>query len=79
MINNISISVDFYASTKASEKDKKKIFKRLKMRHKMGWRLPQFQHDKSCVNKSTTNEYNEASRDEAEKLVREFFTATLIK
>jgi dienelactone hydrolase len=68
---------EWYAS--ATEKEKKKIFKRVKMRHKMGWRLPQFQHDKSCVNKSTTNEYNEASRDEAEKLVREFFTATLIK
>ena len=49
------------------------------MRHKIGWRLPQVVYDKSCTNKSTTNEYNETSRDEAEKLVREFFTATLIK
>jgi len=63
--------------TSATEKDKKKIFKRVKMRHKFGWRLPQVVYDKSCVNNSTTNQYNEASRDEAERLVREFFTATL--
>jgi len=68
---------EWYAS--ATEKEKKKIFKRVKMRHKIGWRLPQVVYDKSCTNKSTTNEYNEASRDEAKKLVREFFTATLIK
>ena len=67
---------EWYAS--ATEKEKKKIFKRVKMRHKFGWRLPQFQYDKSCVSKSTINEYNEASRDEAEKLVREFFTSTLL-
>jgi len=68
---------EWYAS--ATEKDKKKIFKRVKMRHKMGWRLPSLVYDKSCVNKSTTNEYNESSRDEAERLVKEFFTATLLK
>ena len=67
---------EWYAS--ATEKEKKKIFKRVKMRHKFGWRLPQLQYDKSCVSKSTINEYNEASRDEAEKLVREFFTSTLL-
>ena len=61
------------------EKEKKKIFKRVKMRHKYGWRLPQIVYDKSCVNNSTTNQYNKASKEEAEKLVREFFTATLIK
>ena len=59
--------------------EKKKIFKRVKMRHKMGWRLPSLVYVKSCVNKSTTNEYNESSRDEAERLVKEFFTATLLK
>ena len=68
---------EWYAS--ATEKDKKKIFKRVKRRHKMGWRLPQVVFDKSCINNSTTNEYNEASRDEAERLVKEFFTATLLK
>ena len=68
---------EWYAS--ATEKDKKKIFKRVIKRHKMGWRLPQVVFDKSCINNSTTNEYNEASRDEAERLVKEFFTATLLK
>ena len=68
---------EWYAS--ATEKDKKKIFKRVKKRHKMGWRLPQVVFDKSCINNSTTNEYNEASRDEAERLVKEFFTATLLR
>ena len=68
---------EWYAS--ATEKEKKKIFKRLKMRHKMGWRLPQFQYDNSCVSKSNTLAYNKASYEEAEKLVREFFTTTLLK
>ena len=68
---------EWYAS--ATEQDKKKIFKRVKRRHKSGWRLPQVVFDKSCINNSTTNEYNEASRDEAERLVKEFFTATLLK
>ena len=66
---------EWYAS--ATEKDKKKIFKRVKRRHKSGWRLPQVVYDNSCINNSTTNEYNEASRDEAEKLVAEFFNSTL--
>jgi len=68
---------EWYAS--ATEKEKKKIFKRVKMRHKYGWRLPQIVYDKSCVNNSTTNQYNKASKEEAEKLVKEFFTTTLIK
>jgi len=66
---------EWYAS--ATEKEKKKIFKRVKMRHKYGWRLPQIVYDKSCTNNSTTDQYNEASRDEAEKLVAEFFNSTL--
>ena len=70
---------EWYAS--ATEKEKKKIFKRVKMRHKFGWRLPQVVYDKSCVqeqiNSTMAMEYNEASRDEAERLVREFITATL--
>ena len=64
--------------TSATDKDKKKIFKRLKMRHKMGWRLPQFQYDKSCVSKSQTIKYNKTASQENEKLVREFFTSTLL-
>ena len=67
---------DWYAN--ASDKDKKKIFKRLKMRHKMGWRLPQFQHDKSCVSKSQTIAYNKSASEENERLVREFFASTLL-
>ena len=67
---------EWYAS--ATDKEKKKIFKRVKQRHKMGWRLPQFQYDKSCVSKSNTLAYNKASSEEAEKLVREFFTSTLL-
>ena len=67
---------EWYAS--ASDKDKKKIFKRVKMRHKMGWRIPQFQYDRSCVSKSNTIAYNKAASEENEKLVREFFTSTLL-
>jgi hypothetical protein len=44
----------------------------------MGWRLPQFQYDKSCVSKSQTIKYNKAASQENEKLVREFFTTTLL-
>ena len=62
--------------TSATEKDKKKIFKRLRGRHKMGWRVPQIQFDKSCISKSTTIAYNKDAAEEAEKLIREFFTST---
>jgi len=48
------------------------------MKHKMGWRLPQFQHDKSCIGKSQTIKYNKIASQENEKLVREFFTTTLL-
>jgi len=68
---------EWYAS--ATKKEKKKFFKRLNGRHKSGWRIPQFQFDKSCVSKSQTIAYNKDSSAEAEKLVREFFTNTLIK
>ena len=67
---------DWYAS--ATEKEKKKVFKYINMRHKFGWRLPQFQHDKSCISKSQTIKYNKAASEENEKLVREFFTLTLL-
>ena len=61
----------------ATEKEKKKVFKRLKGRHKSGWRIAQFQFDKSCVSKSTTIAYNKEAAQEATKLISEFFNSTL--
>ena len=61
----------------ATEKEKKKVFKRLKGRHKSGWRIAQFQFDKSCVSKSTTIAYNREAAQEATKLISEFFNSTL--
>jgi len=66
---------DWLAS--ATEKEKKKVFKRLKGRHKSGWRIAQFQFDKSCVSKSTTIAYNKDAAEEATKLISEFFNSTL--
>ena len=63
--------------TSATEKGKKKVFKRLKGRHKSGWRIAQFQFDKSCVSKSTTIAYNKDAAKEATKLISEFFNSTL--
>jgi dienelactone hydrolase len=68
---------EWYAS--ATKKEKKKAFKYFNMRHKFGWRLPQFQFDKSCVSKSQTLAYNKEAAEEATRLVKEFFTNTLIK
>ena len=65
---------EWYAS--ATEKEKKKIFKRVKMRHKMGWRLPQVQFDKSCISKSTTDAFNKDAAIEAEKLIKDFLIST---
>ena len=62
---------EWYAS--ATEKEKKKIFKRVRMRHKMGWRIPQIWHDRSCISKSTQMEYNKDASEEATRLVKEFF------
>ena len=66
---------EWYAS--ATEKGKKKVFKRVKMRHKRGWRIPQIWHDRSCINKSTTDDFNKDAAEEATKLVSEFFNSTL--
>jgi len=66
---------EWYAS--ATEKEKKKVFKRVKRRHKMGWRIPQIWHDRSCINKSTTDAFNKDAAEEATKLVTEFFNSTL--
>ena len=63
---------EWYAS--ATEKEKKKVFKRVKRRHKMGWRIPQIWHDRSCINKSTTDEFNKDAAIEAEKIIKDFFT-----
>ena len=60
----------------ATEKEKKKKFKRLKGRHKSGWRVAQIQFDKSCISKSTTMAYNKDAAEEATKLIRDFFIAT---
>ena len=65
---------EWYAS--ATEKEKKKVFKRVKRRHKMGWRIPQIWHDRSCINKSTTDEFNKDAAIEAEKNIKDFFTTT---
>jgi len=63
---------EWYAS--ATEEEKKKVFKRLKRRHKMGWRIPQIWHDRSCINKSTTDAFNKDAAIEAEKNIKDFFT-----
>ena len=63
----------------ATEKVKKKFFKRLKGRHKSGWRVAQIQFDKSCISNSTTLAYNKDAADEATKLIAEFFNSTLKK
>ena len=60
----------------ATEKEKKKVFKRLKGRHKSGWRIAQFQFDKSCVSKSTTIAYNKGAAEEATRLIKDFFIST---
>jgi hypothetical protein len=65
---------EWYAS--ATEKEKKKAFKYFNMRHKFGWRLPQFQYDKSCVSKSQTLAYNKKAAEEATKLIKDFFIST---
>ena len=61
----------------ATEKEKKKVFKGLKGRHKSGWRIAQFQFDKSCVSKSTTIAYNKEAAQEATKLIKDFFKTHL--
>ncbi len=62
----------------APEKKKKKLFKWLKKGTKYGHRSPQFQFDKSCKSKSQTMAYNKEAAEEVTKLVKEFFTNTLI-
>ena len=65
---------EWYAS--ATKKEKKKAFKYFNMRHKFGWRLPQFQFDKSCVSKSQTLAYNKEAAEEATELIKDFLIST---
>ncbi len=68
---------EWYAS--ATKKEKKKIFKRINLPHRFGWRFPQIEFDRSCISKSQTNAYNKEAAEEATRLVKEFFTNTLMK
>jgi len=68
---------EWFAS--ATKKEKKRFFRHLNGRHKSGWRSSEIRFDKSCVKKYQILLYNKDSSAEAEKLVREFFTNTLIK
>ena len=63
----------------ATEKQKNKLYKWHKKGVKYGWTISQLRFDESCVSKSTTMAYNEKAAVEAEKLVREFIAATLLK
>jgi len=68
---------EWYAS--ATKKEKKKIFKRINLPHKFGWRFPQIEFDRSCIIKYQTMGYNKEAAEEATRLVKEFFTNTLMK
>ncbi len=65
---------EWYVS--ATKKEKKKIFKKINLPHRFGWRFPQIDFDTSCIIKYQTNEYNKEAAEEATKLVKEFFTTT---
>jgi len=63
----------------ATEKQKNKVFKWHKKGIKFGYSIAMIRFDESCVSKSTTMAWNEKAAAEAEKLVREFVAATLLK
>ena len=63
----------------ATEKQKNKVFKWHKKGVKFGYSIALIRFDESCVSKSTTMAWNEEAAAEAEKLVREFVAATLLK
>ena len=67
---------EWYAT--ATKEEKYKVFGNLKGRHELGWRSSEIRFDKSCVRKYQILAYNKDSSAEAEKLVREFFTETLL-
>ena len=68
---------EWYAT--ATKEEKYKVFGNLKGRHELGWRSSEIRFDNSCVRKYQILAYNKDSSAEAEKLVREFFTETLMK
>ena len=64
----------------AKEKEKNKLFKWLKKSNKYGFADPFIVFDKkSCVTKTSTMGYNKEAAEKATKLVKEFFTETLMK
>jgi len=63
----------------ATEKQKNKVFKWHKKGIKYGYSIALIRFDESCVSKSTTMAWNKEAAAEAEKLVREFVAATLLK
>jgi len=63
----------------AEEKKIKKLFKYAKGGNKRGYANPTIIFDKSCVTKVGTNKYDEAASKKVTRLVKEFFTTTLIK
>jgi dienelactone hydrolase len=63
----------------ATEKQKNKVFKWHKKGVKFGYRTALLRFDESCVSKSNTMAWNKEAATEAEKLVREFISATLLK
>jgi dienelactone hydrolase len=63
----------------AEEKKIKKLFKYAKGGNKRGYANPTIIFDKSCVTKAGTNKYDEAASKKVTRLVKEFFTTTLLK
>ena len=62
----------------AEEKKIKKLFKYAKGGNKRGYANPTIIFDKSCVTKVGTNKYDEAASKKVTRLVKEFFTETLL-
>jgi len=63
----------------AEEKKKKKLFKWSKKGNEKGFVNPTIMFDRSCVTKVGTNKYDKEAAKKVTKLVKEFFTNTLIK
>ena len=64
--------------SKATEKEKNKLFKYYKGGNKRGHTNPNILFDRSCVSKSNTVAYDKESADKATVLIKEFVTDTLI-
>ena len=62
----------------APEKKKKKLFKYHRKGNKYGFTNAFILFDKSCKSKSQTLAYNKEAAEEADKLIKEFITDTLI-